>query len=186
MTAATHQRGGLLCGLLTHHLFIGSFYEHANLFSKLFLITLFCTAAVVGSLLPDIDMRSSHISKLLPFISRLMTKRFKHRTATHSLLSIFLFILIASLSPLLNVGNEMFIIIILGLMIGHTSHIMLDLFTHQGVSLFYPYKKKFKLANFKTGAGGEKVISALILMSTCFYFLYETYSVIAFAIGNKL
>ncbi|MTL68420.1 hydrolase, partial [Turicibacter sanguinis] len=27
MTAGTHQRGGLLCGLVTHHLFIAPYYE---------------------------------------------------------------------------------------------------------------------------------------------------------------
>ena len=34
MTAATHQRGGLLCGLITHQLFIAPLYSNANTFSN--------------------------------------------------------------------------------------------------------------------------------------------------------
>ena len=67
-------------------------------------------------------------------------------------------------------------------MVGHISHIILDLFTHQGVCLFYPSKRKIKLANFKTGARGERFISQIILVSTILYFLYETYTLMAYAL----
>ena len=96
MTAATHQRGGLLCGLITHQLFIAPLYAEANTFSKLFIITLYCVATTVGSLLPDIDMKSSQMGKLLPFISKFISAHFKHRTLTHSLLSIAFFFILMS------------------------------------------------------------------------------------------
>ena len=38
MTAATHQRGGLLCGLITHQLFIAPLYAEANTFSNFSLL----------------------------------------------------------------------------------------------------------------------------------------------------
>ncbi len=182
MTAATHQRGGLLCGLITHQVFIAPHYLEANIFSKLFILILFCIATTVGSLLPDIDMRGSQMGKLLPFISKFIAKNFKHRTLTHSLLSISFFFLLLAGAPLLDIGNDFYILIILGLMVGHISHIILDLFTHQGVCLFYPSKRKIKLANFKTGARGERFISQTILVSTILYFLYETYTLMAYAL----
>ena len=111
MTAATHQRGGLLCGLITHQLFIAPIYAEANTFSKLFIITLYCVATTVGSLLPDIDMRSSQMGKLLPFISKFISAHFKHRTLTHSLLSIAFFFILMSFAPLLNVGQDFYIIL---------------------------------------------------------------------------
>ena len=181
MTAATHQRGGLLCGLITHQLFIAPLYAEANTFSKLFIITLYCVATTVGSLLPDIDMRSSQMGKLLPFISKFISARFKHRTLTHSLLSIAFFFILMSFAPLLNVGQDFYIILTCGLMVGHISHIVLDLFTHQGVCLFYPCKIKIKLANFKTGAKGERFVNSALLVSMVLYFVYETYTVMVYA-----
>ena len=181
MTAATHQRGGLLCGLITHQLFIAPLYAEANTFSKLFIITLYCVATTVGSLLPDIDMKSSQMGKLLPFISKFISTHFKHRTLTHSLLSIAFFFILMSFAPLLNVGQDFYIILTCGLMIGHISHIVLDLFTHQGVCLFYPCKIKIKLANFKTGAKGERFVNSDLLVSMVLYFVYETYTVMVYA-----
>ena len=128
MTAATHQRGGLLCGLITHQLFIAPIYAEANTFSKLFIITLYCVATTVGSLLPDIDMKSSQMGKLLPFISKFISTHFKHRTLTHSLLSIAFFFILMSFAPLLNVGQDFYIILTCGLMVGHISHISSYLF----------------------------------------------------------
>ncbi|AMC09073.1 MULTISPECIES: metal-dependent hydrolase [Turicibacter] len=181
MTAATHQRGGLLCGLITHQLFIAPIYAEANTFSKLFIITLYCVATTVGSLLPDIDMKSSQMGKLLPFISKFISAHFKHRTLTHSLLSIAFFFILMSFAPLLNIGQDFYIILTCGLMVGHISHIVLDLFTHQGVCLFYPCKIKIKLANFKTGAKGERFVNSALLVSMVLYFLYETYTVMVYA-----
>ncbi|MDE5977063.1 MAG: metal-dependent hydrolase [Turicibacter sp.] len=181
MTATTHQRGGLLCGLMTHQLFIATFYTEANTFSKIFMITIYCIATTVGALLPDIDMRSSQMGRLLPFLSKIISTHFKHRTLTHSLLSIAFFFILMALAPLLDIGQDFYIILICGLMIGHLSHIILDLFTNQGVCLFYPCKAKIKLANFKTGAKGERFINSVLLISMALYFLYETYTVMVYA-----
>ena len=186
MTAGTHQRGGLLCGLVTHHLFIAPYYEEANLYSKTPLYKKITgireKTTTVGSLLPDIDMTGSQMGKLFPFISKFIAKNFKHRTLTHSFLSIAFFFVLIACAPLLDVGNEFYIIITCGLMLGHISHIVLDLFTHQGVCLFYPCKKKIKLANFKTGAKGERFISQMLLISMVLYVLYETYTTMVYAI----
>jgi len=42
--------------------------------------------AILGSLMPDIDMPKSTIGRLIPFISVPLERRFGHRTITHSLI----------------------------------------------------------------------------------------------------
>lgn len=175
MTARTHQRAGLLCGLLTQQFLVGEFYLDSNLNSKLFVISIFCLSTTIGSLLPDIDKPGSQIGSFFPILSRLIARNFKHRTVTHSLLSIYFFIFLLSLAPTIEVGSEFFTITIIGLMIGHISHILLDLLTIQGVCLFYPLKKKTSVANFKTGGLGEKVVNHLLRFSTVGYLLYVVY-----------
>ena len=180
MTALTHQRAGLFCGLITHQLIITTQFDSPNFVSYLFLTTLYCTSTMIGSLVPDLDMRSSQLSKLIPFLSRLITKRFKHRTFTHSFLSIGVYLLILALSVHLNVSRDIFSLIVIGLCIGHISHIILDLFTNQGVCLLYPLTYKIKVASFKTGGKAEHVISQLIMVAITGYFVYETYQFIIF------
>ncbi len=175
MTALTHQRACLFCGLMTQQLIIETQFNSPNILSYLFLMTLYCTATMIGALIPDLDMRSSQLSKLIPFLSRLITKRFKHRTFTHSLLFIGIYVLLLSLGTHLNVSQDIFTLIIIGLCLGHLSHVFLDLFTNQGVSILYPLKYKFKLASFKTGGKVERAISQLIMLGMTSYFIYKAY-----------
>jgi len=175
MTAITHQRAGLLSGLLTHHLFILPFYSDINFYSKLFMITLFCVSTTIGSLLPDIDMADSQIGSFFPFFSRTIAKKFKHRTITHSFFSLLFFILLLALAPRLDVGSDFYTIIILGLMVGHISHILLDILTPQGICLFYPIKKKISLGKLRTGAFGESLLNRILLLLTTLYFVYIIY-----------
>ena len=69
-------------------------------------------------------------------------------------------------------------------MLGHFSHILLDLLTNQGVCLFYPSKRKIKLANFKTGGKGERFISQSLLTAMVIYILYQAYSLMTYAMQN--
>ena len=175
MTAITHQRAGLLSGLLTHQFFIVQFYHDTNLYSKIFMITLFCVSTTIGALLPDIDMPDSQIGVFFPFISKKIGKTFKHRTITHSLFSLLFFFLLLTLAPRLDVGGDFYTIIILGLMVGHISHILLDILTPQGICLFYPFGKKINLANLRTGAFGETLLNHTLLLITTIYFIYSIY-----------
>ena len=173
MTSTTHQRAGLVIGLMTQHLFIAPLYKQANAASQLFMITLYCIATIIGSTLPDIDLKNSQIGSLFPFTSTFISTHFKHRTLTHSLISIAFFLLLLSYAPCLNIGQEFYPLLITGLLIGHSSHIFLDLFTIQGVCLFYPWKKKIKLANFKTGAKGEKWINGMLFLILVAYLMIK-------------
>ena len=173
MTTTTHQRAGLVFGVVTQQYLIAHLYSHANAASQLFIITLYCTATIIGSPLPDIDLKNSQIGSLFPVTSTFISTHFKHRTLTHSLLSIFLFLLLLSYAPYLNIGQDFYTLLITGLLVGHSSHIFLDLLTTQGVCLFYPWKKKIRIANFKTGAKGEGVINGILFLTLFTYLLIK-------------
>lgn len=110
-----------------------------------------------GAILPDIDHSGSTLGRFVKPLSR----KLKHRSFTHSLLFLFLTTL---LSPYLGIGV--------------LTHIVLDMLNPDGVKLFFPQKKKYKvpvISKFlKTGSSGEKVIFALlILMSAAMLVIYQ-------------
>lgn len=68
MTSTTHQRAGLVIGLMTQHLFIAPLYKQANAASQLFMITLYCIATIIGSTLPDIDLKTLKLESISLYI----------------------------------------------------------------------------------------------------------------------
>lgn len=92
-------------------------------------------ALVLGGLLPDIDTKTSIISKFLFPISWIFRIFFKHRGFTHSALAILIMLILTikywDVNPLFFIG----------LTIGYISHIFLDMLTSEGVVLFYPFFK---------------------------------------------
>ncbi len=80
------------------------------------------TACIIGSLIPDIDL-------VLPL---------EHRTLTHSLL----FVLLISVSYYLISKDKRNS---LGLLVGMLSHLLLDLFSPVGLTLFYPLMTYYSL-----------------------------------------
>ncbi|MCL1949160.1 MAG: metal-dependent hydrolase [Turicibacter sp.] len=173
MKAMTHQRAGLCTGLVAHAYFISPFLEGANIGSRLFMITLFCLSTTIGALIPDIDSPSSLLGRFFPWLSRFIAKVFKHRTLTHSLLSIFAFLYLLSLRGRLDYGESFYTIVVLGLMVGHISHILLDLLTPQGVLLFFPLPFKVSIGRIKTGALGETLFHRAMLLTTAVYLIYR-------------
>ena len=96
----------------------------------------FIGAVIVSSLLPDIDHPKAPIGLLFFPISKMISKRFSHRTITHSLIAI---LLVWTCSAVVRaVAGFDLVFWIVG---GYSSHIVLDMMTVQGVTLFYPFKK---------------------------------------------
>ncbi|MFT4311635.1 MAG: metal-dependent hydrolase [Candidatus Woesearchaeota archaeon] len=89
---------------------------------------------VFSALLPDIDNRKSSVGKYFWFINWILP----HRTLTHSLLGIILWIILFwgvtkitpfSLNPL-YLG---------AFLIGYSSHLLLDALTRKGIYPFWPF-----------------------------------------------
>jgi membrane-bound metal-dependent hydrolase YbcI (DUF457 family) len=122
--AATHVAFAGLCGVIAQ-----------GLGTNLELDT--SAALVIGSLLPDIDTTQSGLGKFIKPVSRLIERRFGHRTITHSFLGAVIFQVIAS--PLLWLNPRAFWMLLLGVL----SHLVLDTWNIIGVPLLYPSRIQF-------------------------------------------
>jgi membrane-bound metal-dependent hydrolase YbcI (DUF457 family)/biotin carboxyl carrier protein len=122
--AATHAAFAGLCGVIAQ-----------GMGTNLELDT--SAALVIGSLLPDIDTTQSGLGKIIKPVSRLIERRFGHRTITHSFLGALLFQVIAS--PLYWLNPRAFWMLFMGVM----SHLILDTWNIIGVPLLYPSRIQF-------------------------------------------
>lgn len=139
MLFKTHITFALLISL-----YIFSYFKLTPIFS--IIIILF------SSLLPDLDIINSKISKINPL--RKLTKYiFKHRGTLHSLFTPLLIYLI------IYIIHKQIALLIL---IGYSSHLILDSFTKQGIKPFYPLSNiKFK-GNTTTNSIIEKALFWLL------------------------
>ena len=134
MTGKTHASCGFLIGMY---------------FAKDYGVSLdsvvILSAAVTGSVVPDICHTKSYIGRRLPIISFIFSIIFGHRSFTHSLLFLLLNFMILDIIAVPTV-------FIVSYAVGILSHLILDMMTKKGVSLFYPLKKRISLPiYFKTG-----------------------------------
>lgn len=163
MVKKTHIQGGVLSALLTSPVVMSWTVLHPKgILSQFICLASYICGAYVGSLLPDIDMRSSYISKKCKLLHMLLGSKFKHRGFTHSLM--FLFILWVGFE-FINISASPSIIIsflMTGIITGCMSHIILDLFTKEGVTLFYPIDKTISICKIKTNSKKEKKLSKVI------------------------
>ncbi|WP_418055079.1 metal-dependent hydrolase [Pseudoflavonifractor phocaeensis] len=101
-------------------------------------------AAMIGSILPDIDQPTSMVGKTLPIISRLMRGAFGHRGFCHSLLFLAL---IYGITMTLFSSMKFYALV---LCLGAGSHLLFDMFNRPGIPLLWPLKIQFRLAKIKT------------------------------------
>jgi membrane-bound metal-dependent hydrolase YbcI (DUF457 family) len=116
--------------LLRTHFVFAAFLGLIALYFGLPSIGLICV--LFGSLLPDIDTKTSSLGRW--FVFRPLQVAFSHRGITHSLL--FLAILSLGFWYFLPLGFE-------GFVLGYGSHLFLDLLTIKGIPLFWPITQKF-------------------------------------------
>jgi membrane-bound metal-dependent hydrolase YbcI (DUF457 family) len=115
--------------------------------------------AVLSSTLPELDHEGSEIGSLFPFISRRLSRRFGHRTVTHSFVGLSAFGLM--ISPLWLFFPELW----WACLLGYFSHILLDVFAPKGVLWFWPslVPAGFGTARVKTGSAGESVMLVVFI-----------------------
>lgn len=162
MTAPNHIIGGIvITGLF------GSFLNLNILANPIFI-----ASTIFGSLIPDIDYTKSTIGKTFRPISKYLNRRFGHRTITHSLIAMFgsflLFAIIESTFFGKTTTSKIYLL-------GYFSHLVLDMMTVQGVTLFYPFLRNPCVlpgnpnARFKTGnLHSETMIFCFFLLSLIF------------------
>jgi inner membrane protein len=90
--------------------------------------------AIAGSQLPDLDTSTSTIGQLLFPISNWIENRFPHRSVTHSLIATSVIALLSAPLYFYFDGKTW-----LCLPLGHLISCVSDVFTKQGVQLFWPH-----------------------------------------------
>jgi inner membrane protein len=120
-------------------------------------------AGAIGGLLPDICHSGSKIGRKFSLISRMINKMFGHRTFTHSLL----FLIIINGLFLLFLPFEA---IRIGILIGMSSHLLLDAATKQGIKLLYPLDVTIRFPiSVKTGGAFESIVFVALSVVILYY-----------------
>ena len=98
MVKETHTKGGYLFGLLTLPFISDKYLSNYEPVYRFILLVIYIYFTYIGSLAPDIDMRSSCASKSLPKLYKLFGSRFRHRSFTHSILFLYLLCYLSSIT----------------------------------------------------------------------------------------
>lgn len=168
MKGGTHIVGGIAFGYFAFNN-IDILNVNINDDKTLLLVSLGLT---IGALIPDIDHKNSTISNKVKPIGNIISKIFKHRGFTHSILgSIVMTILFGWLFSLVGMNKAFNIILIKSIYIGIISHILLDMLTPSGVDLLYPYNRRYNIASFKMGGIGELIL-AILFVGVAYYNVY--------------
>lgn len=144
------------------------------------------TANMIGGLAPDIDQSTASIYEKVrggDFLRKLVSPLFGgHRFISHSIIGVILagFILdffLGIIGRVLLVDME---IVWWAFMLGFVSHLFVDMFTRDGIPLFFPLPWKFgippvRALRLKTGGIFEKslIFPGLLLINT--FLIYTNY-----------
>jgi len=122
----------------------------------------FISAAMVGSLFPDIDEPGSMLGKHIPVLPKFFKKNFGHRGLIHTpIFMLALWTILYGVTYPYGFSKVSF-----GFLLGYSAHLVQDMFTKRGISLLYPfYKKKISLGFFKSGSYADFLITLLL----CFF-----------------
>jgi|GEM_PF-885846 len=175
LTKKVHTTAGICTGIIFS---IILFKKNILHFDTIILFILLSGAAI-GSIIPDIDNRRSHIGQRAKKISKAINKYGGHRGITHSILGLIIAYLLLSI-----VGNYTKLInfiyykvFSLGVLIGYISHLIFDIITVGGIPLFYPIKKRFRFFYLKSDKF-QNLISAICIIITIFILIQMNYSFI--------
>jgi inner membrane protein len=119
--------------------------------------------SAIASLLPDVDTSKSLPGRLLFPVSRILEKRFAHRSVTHSFMATAIFAVLVL--PALYWGHIYWQALILGYFMGWFG----DVFTKSGVVAFYPSSARLVIPGnprlrLSTNSGAELFVLGVILV----------------------
>lgn len=111
-------------------------------------------AALLGSLLPDIDHPKSWAGRKLPFVSIPLAMVVGHRGVTHSAIAVLAcLVLLGMFGPAWQAAP---------VAVGYLSHLAADACTPSGVPLLWPARRRFTLNLCETGSMVEIGLVALV------------------------
>ena len=156
-------------------------------------------AAVIATWLPDVDNPRSRlgnglsrrknlalnlltrpVSWALRTTSFVLFRTVGHRTLTHSLLGVALFVVLVS--PVAPLSPDLFV----ALVAGYASHLVADALNTKGVPLLWPVGRRFRLLPGGVRSGGTaEFVVALFAAAAAGYGIYALHPALAksFALG---
>ncbi len=179
MTGRTHD---LAAFAALNYLFVTQPLLHTSLATTFVAVG----ANLIGGLTPDIDQPTADLWNRIPagsIIGRILSPILgSHRMISHSFLGIGTFAFISHF--FLNKINSILLvdmnIVWIAFMTGFISHLIMDIFTKEGIPLFFPLAFKigippFKALRFETGGLVEKSIIFPCLLLYNGYLVYTKY-----------
>lgn len=156
MTGKHHSIAGLCAAACITTSVVAS--QDINIVPMLLLIGV----TYVGGLFPDIDTKTSIISKKMKLTSKILSSLFGHRGFLHSPLFVFMMTLIGWL--IFKHYNIMdYFYIYLGFTVGMLMHLTCDMATKGGLPLMYPYtRKRFSISVLESGSKWEPITLTFI------------------------
>lgn len=174
MMGKTHKLGGVCTGLITSSIFIQQPYT----VEKLLICGTIILTSTIGAMWPDIDQKNSTIGKKHKVTSTIISTFCNHRGITHApLLYFFVFSILFLLTNMIqNVIVKTYVISgLFGLIMGIISHLILDMITHDGIPICYPFTKDSIIHGpFKSKTDNGKV-SCIILIITMIILTYQIF-----------
>ena len=154
-------------------------------------------ANMLGGLAPDIDQPTAHLYRNARggvFLKKIITPLLGgHRYISHSLIGIFLFGFVVH--EILNLSSSFLIIdksiVWCAFMIGYISHLVMDLFTEEGIPLFFPIPIKIgfpplSFLRMRTGGLVEKSFVFPMLLIINIYLFYTHYHTFLIFLKNYI
>jgi len=143
MTGKTHRILGLAAGLTVYFTVSNPEYSPATL-------AVAASGSYLFSLIPDLDQEASLFWSSLPFghaAGKIIDPLIKHRKISHSIIGVVIFslllkILLHSLPDYWGVNTDL---AFWPAIAAYLSHLLADMFTVEGLPLFYPFGKMIGL-----------------------------------------
>lgn len=125
----------------------------------------FAGFAVLGSLLPDVDLPNTKMGKRLGLLSDMLNKRFGHRGFIHTpLCGALLTLGLYAAAQKLGLKNFAWFGAA-GLMTGYLLHLIQDMFTRGGVPLLFPLSRgKIALTKFRSNSRVHAFITIALIV----------------------
>lgn len=150
MKGSTHAAAGMAIGLVCA--------THASL--PLPETCALTGCAVVASLVPDLDICSSKLGRLVAPASLVIQLIFGHRTIFHA--PVVYALIMAALHTMFP-QYDMYLTVIT---IAIASHLILDMLNPKGIPLLWPFKKRFHIGGIISGGLVDKIIGLALYLLT--------------------
>lgn len=165
MNGTTHKIGGFVSGVIMA--------TTVNVTVPFLLVGM--TGGIVGSLIPDIDEPKSIVGKKVRMLSKGVKTIFGHRGIIHTpvFLAIIFFLMFACKEVIAPVYLPYADLFIWSFTAGYISHLLLDMFTPQGIMILYPLSSfRFSLMSLK-GKHRDLIASSLCILVLILYLGYR-------------